>query len=290
MSSGIRPLAPYRVVISRTLIGLCLFFLVWRGLSGLLPHQLQQPVLTSFHYDITMWLYKLSGLAYLVAQQPQTSVLFTILLFATGVLSWWFPLQRRFTIPFTFLFFLLAVNFNFYLTHNSHYLAGFVWLLFCLWPSKEEHFALFWDGLRYYACWIYGGAFVWKLLYGAFFQWDAGVLSCRENLAGYLFQNPETMTAHFYYWMFDHPILLNLGHKMVCLAEGAFLLGFFTRRFDKHLILMLFLIHLSTWLFADVFFAELMILGLTFIPVNAWQWLWYKTVPNSVHQLQKKIS
>lgn len=290
MSKGIRPLAPYRVLISRALIGLCLLFLTWRGLSGLLPHQLQQPVLTSFHYDITMWIYKLSGLAHIIAQQKQTSLLFTALLFLTGILSFWFPLQRRFTVPFSLLFFLLAINFNFYLTHNSHYLAGFVWLLFCLWPAKDTSFALLWDGLRYYACWIYGGAFIWKVLYGAFFQWDAGLLSCRENLAGYLFQNPETITAHFYYWMFDHAWLLNLGHKIICIAEGAFLLGFFTKRYDWQLILLLILIHLSTWLFSDVFFAELMILGLTFIPGAFGGQIWHKTVPQSVQELQKKIS
>lgn len=290
MSKGIRPIAVYRVAISRALIGLCLFFLAWRGMSGILPCQLAQPVLTSFHYDITMWVYKLSGLAYLVAQQPVTSQLFMLLLFITGILSFCFPLQRRFTVPFSLLFFLLAINFNFYLTHNSHYLSGFVWLLCCLWCGKDEHFAVLWDGLRYYACWIYGGAFVWKLLYGAFFQWDAGVLSCKENLAGYLYQNPETFTAHFYYWMFDHPALLNTGHKIICLAEGLFLLGFFTKKLDKWLIGMLFLIHLSTWIFSDVFFAELMILGLTFVPADSWKWLWYRTVPASVHFLQKKIS
>lgn len=284
---GIRPLADYRVLISRCVIGSCLLFLALRGLCGLLPHQLQQPVLTSFHYDLTMWVYKLSGLSHLVAQDPATSRLFTALLFVSGGFAFWFPLQRRFIVPFTLLFLLTAINFNFYLTHNSHYLAGAVWLLFTFWPKKDESFNLLWEGLRYYTCWIYGVAFIWKVVYGAFFQWDAGVLSCRENLAGYLYQNPETGTAHFYYYMLGHPVWLNLGHKLVCLAEGTFLLGFFTKRFDRLLIALMFLIHISTYLFADVFFAELMILAFTLVPSKTWEWMWYKTVPASVHSLLK---
>ena len=287
MNKGIRPLAPYRVLISRTLLGACLFFLAWRGISGILPAQLQRPVLTSFHYDLAMWFYKLSGLAYLIAQNHVTASLFTGLLFTSGILAFIFPLQRRFTIPFTLLFFLLALNFNFYLTHNSHYLAGALWLLFALWPRKDEHFAWLWDGLRYYTCWVYAAAFIWKIIHGSFFQWDAGMISSRENLIGYLYQNPDTITAHFYYWMFDHPALVNIGHKIVCCAEGLFLLGFFTRRFDKMLIGCIIFIHLSTYLFADVFFAELMMLAFTLISVPCWQKLWTATVPKAVHYLLK---
>ena len=286
-SKGIRPLGVYRVLISRVLISCCLFFLCWRGWSGLLPHQLQQPVLTNFHYDLAMWVYKLSGLAYIVGQDPISSKIFTCTLFTTGILSFVFPLQRRFTVPFTLFFFLLSLNFNFFLTHNSHYLAGFVWMLFVLWPTKDEHFAALWDGLRYFACWIYGIAFVWKLVHGAFFQWDAGLLSARENMAGYLYQNPATITANLYYWMMDNPVTLNLGHKIVCLLEGAFIIGFFTKKFDKKLIVFMLLIHISTFLFADVFFLELMILALTFLPVGFWKKLWYRTVPKSVHFLQE---
>ena len=242
-------------------------------------------MLTHFHYDLTLWVYKLSGLAYLVAQLPWTAHLFTALLFISGLLAYWFPLQRRFTILFTLLFFLLSLNFSFYLTHGSHYLAGFVWLLCCLWLRKDERFILLWEGMRYYTCWIYGMAFLLKVIGGAFFQWNAGLFSCQENLAGYLHQNPDTATAHLYYQLFQHPYVLNIGHKIVCLLEGAFLIGFFTKRWDKWLIVSMFVIHISTYLFADVFFAELMILALTLIPINGWKWLWYRTVPASIHSL-----
>lgn len=269
MSRGIRPVAPYRIIIARCLLLAALLSLILRAVSGLLPGQLCGPVLTAYHYDISMWLYRLSGL-YRLPGNGRTGWLFEALLFGFGLLALRSPEWRGYIIAFTLLFFVMALHFNYFLTHGSHYLAGFVWILPVLWLRSDAAFEWGWEGTRYFTCWVFFWAFLMKAWHGALWQWDAGEITTRQNLALYLFQNGGTSTAAFYRWMLAHPWLLNAGHKLVALAEGAFFIGFFTKRRDVLLIVLMIFIQLSIYLFADVFFIELMVLALPLLPLRFW--------------------
>lgn len=283
----IRPTAKFRVLISRAVIGCMLTFLLLRWFSGLLPHQLLSPRLTGRNFDFTQWFLKLTGIAQATVTGGWTSKVFILILSLTGILAFLFPLQRRFVWPFTMLFFVLAVVTNIYLTHNAHYLAGAVWLSFCLWPKRDENFEILWEGARYYTCFVYAAAALWKVWGGAALQWDNGFLVAKANLSGYLFLNPETSMAQVYYWFFDHPWLLNLGQKVILLAEGILIVGFFTKKYDGWLIGLLFFIHLGTYLFADVFFAELLILALPLLSLHFWKRIWERTVPSAAQIYSK---
>jgi hypothetical protein len=270
---GIRKLSPYRIAITRTTLLYYLVFLVWRGFSHLLPAHLLHPAITKMHYDVSFWLFRLSGLSNILVQDEVGATIFTAAVIVLCILSVVFPLKRMFVIPFTATYFLLAIAFNIYLCHSAHYLGGMVWLSLAFWARTDENFDLLWEGMRYYSCWVYASAFAWKMLNGAFFQWDAGMLTFKENLAGYLYQNPATSMAGIYYYFLQHPVLVNIGHKFVFFAEGTFIAGFFTKKYDALLILCALLIFTSIYFFSDVFFAELLIIIIPLLPLPAWKWL-----------------
>lgn len=267
---GIRNLAPQRQVIVRTTLLFYLISLLWRGYSHLLPYQLLQPPLTKMHYDLSFWLFRLTGLDALLMHTTAGAVFLSSAVIILCLLSLLFPRKTVFIIPFTLLYFLLAIASNIYLTHSAHYLGCMVWLTVAFWAVKDDNFNLMWEGVRYYACWIYASAFVWKLVNGAFFQWDAGILTFKSNLAQYLYQNPATPTAHLYYYLLQYPFIFNFGHKIIMLVEGVFILGFFTKKYDTLLILSAATIFLSTYLFSDVFFAELLAVILPLLPASVW--------------------
>jgi hypothetical protein len=107
---------------------------------------------------------------------------------------------------------------------------------------------------------LYTIAFVWKLAIGkSLFFWNQGVNSAKYNLGDYLYHFPQSHLAAVYRWFMAHPYLLNAGFTLVSLLEGALLIGFFTRKWDRLLILVIFFIHASTYLFSDVFFAEFLV-------------------------------
>jgi hypothetical protein len=216
---------------------------------------------------------KWSGLPAFITGSYGVALGFSLLVITMCLLAIVFPLKRSVTISFTFLYFLLAVIFNSYLCHGSHYLAGMVLLSVTFWPRKDENFDLLWEAMRYYACWIYGSAFLWKVGMGGFFQWDAGALTFKSNLAAYLYQNPGTQISHVYYFFIQHPFFLNIGHKIVTIIEGLMLIGFFTKRYDVLLIVLSLATFFSIYIFSDVFFIELQVTIFALLPERFWRWL-----------------
>lgn len=138
MSEAILPeLSARRTLISRCVTGFAVLFLVVRWLEHLLPYQLLQPAIPRASYDFTDWLFKLSGLSYWLTQQAFTSKLFSALLMLTGLLSFCFPLERKFTISFSLLYFIYTICFTTYLTHPALLNAAMVWALFTTWPKSN---------------------------------------------------------------------------------------------------------------------------------------------------------
>lgn len=267
----IRALSPYRIIITRVTLLYYLVFLLWRMASHILPYQLEEPVLTKLRYDFSFWLFRLAGLDRLLVESKTGAIIFTAALLLSCILAIIFPRKRGYIISFSILYLMFTIASNMYLCHSLHYYGMMTWIAVAFWSKKDEIFELLWEGMRYYACWIYGSAFVWKFINGVFFQWNAGVLSFKNNLTEYLYYNPDTAVAHIYYYFLQHSFWLNIGHKFVFLLEGSFIIGFFTKKFDKYLIASGLMIFMSIYFFSDVFFAELQILLLTFLPVTVWR-------------------
>lgn len=278
-------IAPYRLLISRCIIGFALIFLFIRGMENLLPYQLLQPAIPRATYDFTDWFFKLSGLSYWLVQNPPTAVLFTVLLFITGLLAWWQPRVRVFVISFTVLYFLYTLSFTIYLTHKAHLNAVMTWALIACWPKRDETFQITWEGFRYFALWPFASTFLLKLINGAFWQTAFGELSVKGNLADYLFYFPDTWFAQLCSWLVRHPSMLDVGAKLFMLCEGFFILGYFTRKFDRWFILLAVLILFQTYLFADVLFAEMLVMVFAFFPEAWWERLYRFTTPAGIHNL-----
>lgn len=270
MTKGIRPAASLRNIITRVTLFCYLLLLIWRGYSHLLPVQLEDPALNKENYDLVFLLYKFSGLQQLVVNNDTGSLLFTVMLFLFCALAILFPSRRGVIIPFSILFFIMGIIFPVNLSFAAHYMGGIMLLHFVFWPKKDRDFELLWDGMRYYTCWVYASAFLWKIINGALFQPDFGSVAFRNNLSSYLFHNPETILAHFYYFLLQHPFILDFGDKIIFFLEGFFLVGFFTKRFDRLLLVFTIVIHLATYYFIDTLFIELCVISITLIPLSSW--------------------
>lgn len=260
-----------RMIITRLVMIHCLLCLLLRAYAHTLPAQLSFPVITKAGYNITHMLYNVSGLGTLLTQNHLVSLLFSLLLFATVSLLIIVPRKTGLALAFCILLLLLVVTTNVYVTFNQHYLF-LLWIAtlpFCF--RSDATFGLLWEGARYYACWVYGSTFILKLINGAMWQWDYGLMTMKEQVAEYIFLNPDATLTACYTWLIQHGALLNIGQKLVFLAEGVFLLGFFTRKYDRLLIFSGIFIFISTTLFANVFFIEqLGILILVFLSPAQW--------------------
>ena len=180
MIDNIRSLGVFRILITRCVLIYLLLILIWRGYSVILPFQLIDAPLTRVDYDLSFWAYK-AGLHQLIVSNSVTSTIFCVILFTLNIACIRFPGNRILIMLFTLFFLAFSISFNVSLTHSSHVLGGAMIICFAFWPKKDSNFEVLWDALRYYVCWIYFSAFLWKVVNGSMFQHDFGVITMKKK-------------------------------------------------------------------------------------------------------------
>ena len=254
-----------RVILTRLVFIFILFFLAFRFFINVTPSHFLQPSLFLLQFDFTYWIYQLSHIPDVIIKSQAGVIIFDFLLFITCIMSILFPLKRIFIICFSFLFFIYALSYNMYIVHHAHPLSVMMLITLPFWSSKKENWKLLWEGMRYYICFIYSASFIWKTILGtSFFFWNNGINSVKSNLVEYIYYNPHSITTSILQYLISHPAFLNIGSIIVVLLEGLMVVGFFTQRFDKYLMIFPIIIHIATYFFADVFFIEMLVLIFVF--------------------------
>jgi hypothetical protein len=250
-----------RIILTRLVFLFIFLSLTFRFFINTTPSHFLQPSLFLLRFDYTYWAYKLSPIPDVIIQNKTGAYIFDVLLFATCLLSILFPLKRIFIICFGCLFFVYTLSYNMYIVHHAHPLSVMTLITLPFWAAKKENWKLLWEGMRYYICFIYTASFIWKTIYGtSFFFWNNGVNSAKLNLAEYIYHNPGSIISALLRYLISHPACLNIGNIIIVLLEGTMVIGFFTKKFDKYLMLLPVIIHIATYFFSDVFFIEMLVL------------------------------
>lgn len=259
----------YRTNMIRLVFGFILSSLLFRYSNHSLLHQLLQPVIFKNDGDFTYWLYHILGLGKLIVQNSAGALIFDCLLVLSCLVTLIYPLQKISVIVFSLLYPLYFLGYNSFVGHHSGPMIGILFISFAFWAGKENTFLLIWQALRYYTILVYVSAFCWKVFVGAsVFDSREAAAIVKENLGLYLYQNADTVFAHILYWFFQHPLILYAGYCLAVLAQGAMVIGLFTKKYDRYIGWLPVFFHLSTYFFVDVCFFELLILNFTFIGSN----------------------
>ncbi|MEP6514474.1 MAG: hypothetical protein ABJA79_11430 [Parafilimonas sp.] len=164
------------------------------------------------------------------------------------------------------MFFIYTISYNITIVHHAHPLSITILITLPFWAKRSQTWKLLWDGMRYYVCFAYTAAFIWKTLVGtSFFVWNNGLVSAKYNLAENIYHNPGSFSSGIMRYFISHPQLLNAGHAVIVLLEGLMITGFFTKKFDKYLLWFPVIIHVSTYFFSDVFFIEMIVCVFVFL-------------------------
>lgn len=273
---GVRLLGNQHALIKRVLIVFVLVDWIWRYYSHLCLHQLAPAPLTRVLYAPTYHLYKMSGVESILMGTKYGSFLFDIAFSMTLIALFWKPLNRTIGVLFFILLSMYAIVYPVHIAFSVHYFAP-IWIMSTVFLVRgASTFEYWWEALRYYACWIYGSAFVWKLIYGAMYDWDNGWQVYKANMGQYLLLNPDHWMYDFYIWVYNHSYLLNAGQYIAFALEAFFIVGFFTKRYDGWLLWCIPILHISLYLFVDTLFVESFILCLLFISKKKWITLYHR--------------
>jgi len=271
MSSTNSGIANNRILITRTTVVLGLFFTAWRAYCHDLVPQLEHPVLFRSGYNLSYWLTRCCGADQWLLQRPARAWTLIGILCGSGLLLLWRPRRRLWAFLFAISYLFHTIIFNLYLCQTSHVQAGFVMLFWSFCASSDERFAQWWRVMRYYVCYIFFTAFLWKLNYGSLWHWRDGELFFREHAAPYLFWHPHTSLAGLYRYLLQHPVWLNAGEKMIFLCQGLFVTGFFTRNYDRAFIVFLLSFILLLAVLGHHFFIEFIVLILPLMRPGDWE-------------------
>jgi hypothetical protein len=252
----------------RFVFSIILAFLLYYFFSHTLLHQLGQPALTYPYVDPSYWLILLTGLPAMLTHAPIASALFDTTLVLSCVLVVFMPRRRIFIILFFFLYGTYFIVFNLYGGLHTGSRIGILLAPIPFMATGNGTFVLLWEGLRYFTLFTYADAFLWKLFRGTWLHSQQGILIVRKNLAAYLYLNPATVQAKVYYWSLQHPVVTNGLFSAGFIMEGFFVIGFFTRRYDRYLFLVSLVLPLGFLFFADAFFFGQYILSLTLLNWN----------------------
>jgi len=257
-----------RILLCRIAFSFILFMLIYLAVSNALFHQLRSPVLKYPYVDPVYWLMHLLRIPDAVVSNYTVAYVFDILLFASCAGCILFPLKRIFIGLFLVTYFIYFITFNSYGGHHTHAGVGILLIPVPFLFRKNITFSLLWQALRYYTLFIYVSAFLWKLFRLSFLDENHGLLIVKNNLAQYLYYNPDTLLSKFYWWILQHSFWVNAFYIGGIVAEGIFIIGFFTKKYDKYLLLVSLIMVIGFWLLADALFFPLLVLSFSLVNFN----------------------
>lgn len=251
--------------IARIIFSLLLLSLVWSFLSNTLVHQLCAPVITYPYVDPTYWVMNWLRIPEIITGNYVVSSIFDGLLFGACALSLIFPGRKLFIWSFIILYFIYFITYNTYGAHHTGNKWGLLLIAVPFTAANNKSFNYLWQGLRYFLIFGYSCAFLWKFFRFGWLYPDQGLLILKKNAAAYLYFESHTLRAGVYHWLLQHPARVTTLSVTGMILEGLFIIGFFTRKFDRYLLILSVLLPFGFWLMADAYFFEMLILSLTLV-------------------------
>lgn len=254
----------YITILCRIVFGVILLDLVLSAFSNTLVHQLQSPVLKSAYVDPTFWVMHLLHIPAFVSSSFYVAWLWDIILFSSCTGALIFPHKKWIIAVFVVFYFGYYIIFNSYGAHHIHSLIP-VLIAPIPFLFSQKAFSYAWQGLRYFLLFSYSAAFLWKLFRLSWLQSDQGALIIKKNLTPYLYFNPNSFLADIYFFFLNRPVLTAVLFFVGFLLEGVFIIGFFTKKFDRYLFVLSLILPFGFWFFADAVFWENILLSLTLL-------------------------
>lgn len=243
---------------------LIFLFIIKQGFDRLFLHQFAEPILIFPNIDNTYWLFHLLNIPQIIASNYNSLMAFDIILLSCSIALIFISNQRWLNRLFFVLYFIYFICVNTFSGHHSHMLIGILFgnFIFCF--DKIELQIKYIYLLRYYLLFIMTSAAIWKIARGSFF--DSHHLSniiYNQNLYFSNIYPKQILTFLIHQESISHILYIT-----ATLLELAFVIGFFTRKFDKLLVLLFILFFVMDYYLMGLNFTEMGILLITLFPIK----------------------
>ena len=221
----------------------CLIFyvlMVYKWCNGLLLYQIQP----SFFYsreDIFTWLFMQTGVHQLLLNNWKGWILMDTLFYAIPLIYLLlFRINQKLSLAAAFA--MLMINWVYvqcYTLYPTNSIEGHIaWLFFpfIFMFNNQQSFKLLLEGLRYLFLYLFISAGVWKFAQG-------GISNTHQMSGILLMQHISLLTNASEYWqskmilyIIENPIFGYCLYMASALLELIFVIGFFTKKYDRWLV------------------------------------------------------
>lgn len=244
--------------------------MLYRLYNGMFLYQLQ-PAFTYTRQDAFTWLFMQTGLHQWLLNNRAGCLLFDIL-FVTAPAVYWLHYRYATRTCLISAIWMVLVNWVYvqcYTLYPINSIEGHIaWLMFPLvfLAQKEKTFNVLFNGLRYFFLYFFASAGLWKLRqHGVFNQEQmSGILLFQHNQL--LTNSPGYWQSRFILWLIQHPLAGYLLYVVATVMELAFVIGFFTKRWDKLLAALFIAFLLADFIVMRIPYFEALPLLLTLYP------------------------
>lgn len=216
---------------------------IYRLLSSGLLHDISGAIVFDLWLDRSFWLVFLTNVPQTIISQPLLCLLFDGLILALPIL-FFFIRSRILLVGFLICYILFSFTYEAYgFFHSKTSIAPF--LAFIPFLAKKDSFDILFKGIRYYLVFIMVSAGLYKVINGAFFDFNylSSILPQQHFLAF-----AENESRKFVSFLIKNPSVAASIYIGGTLIELFFIAACFTYKFDK--LLLLFLLVFSIISFA----------------------------------------
>ncbi|MEO7524708.1 MAG: hypothetical protein ABIT58_11470 [Ferruginibacter sp.] len=175
------------------------------------------------------------------------------------------PFSHGLALVLFILLFVFYICLMGYLTHRN-YQAGFFMVLIPFIFKKDINKAFAFEAVRYFLLFFYLSAALLKFTNGSLL--DPAHLShmISGQFSAYFLEGNTGFRTHLNSYLMNHEKTGYLLYSGSFLVELSVIFGFFTKRYDKLIAVLLLVFHLTNWLIMDIApFGQITFISLLFI-------------------------
>jgi hypothetical protein len=232
-----------------------------------------RPVVFNFNRDLTELALIGTGLPrFMIAHPLCFTVADTLAFLLPAALLGYALREGRFSLwlggLFTlFLALYLLLADLFWQVHHEPFIL-YLLLSFAFLTNREDRFYRILQGCRYYFLYLFVSAAVWKIARGAVFHGEEMSRILLVQHSDLLSGDCTGWSCRFYAWLIDHPFPAQLLYLGGVALEAAFLIGFFTRRYDRLLLSLAVLFVVADLLLMRIPYWTILLGGITLRPAS----------------------
>ncbi|MDO9376795.1 MAG: hypothetical protein Q7T76_20375 [Ferruginibacter sp.] len=268
-----------RQLMAQVIFSWLFIILIYFFATDSLLSQLQQPVLISPGSDNTFWLLHLTGIPQFLLTNKVAALSFDLVVTTSCLVCIFIPAQRAFTIITVAGVWLLYVCYS--TAAGKHYVQiGYLLAPLPFFALNSKRFSLLWEGLRYWVCFLFVCAGLYKLYYGGFFDADnMRNILLLEN-AQWLAFEPGSLQRNLIEFLIENKAAAQWLYRLAAVLQFSLLIGFFTRKYDDWLFCLLLLFHLANFILLHISFVDQSLIFAPFLPWKRWAQYFQLTTGN----------